>query len=208
MSQHIDIAHEHERIENAIDGAPKAPTALDSALAQFQASTRAQIVALAEGPITSKSMAQLQRFCASVGAALVTLERPDQLVRDRFRPQYGALTIGNYMASNEDELGAGEALAPAPAIETYGTNASRGLIESAAKIGKDIVNAQAEAQRAARAPSITDMVNALAAAKEAKVSKSVIKVMEQQIADAALAAAPAATALALPPPKPKTRSKR
>lgn len=206
----LDIDHEHERIDHALDGTPKDPSASDVALKQLQESIRGQIVAIAHGEITSKTMAQLQRFSASVGAALVTLEKPDALVRQRFNrgyPMLGGLTT-NYDPYGGDYLGDDGSLAPAPVNETYGANTSRGLIESAAKIGKDLVTAQADAQRAARAPTLTEMITSLALAKNAKLPKTVLKVMEKQITDMATASAKALepqTPPALPAPK---RSKR
>lgn len=196
MNQHLDIEHEHERIDGAIDASPREPSESDAAMATLQESVRNQIIAIAKGEISSKTMATLQRFCASVGQALVTLERPDALVRQRFgRNPYGAYMLGtadSMMDYPEDTLAA------SPATETYGANASRGLIESAAKIGKDIVTAQAEAQRAAKAPTITEMIASLALAKNAKLPKHILKVMEKQIEDAAAAATIAPAALALP----------
>jgi len=197
---HLDVDHEHERIDNALDGTPK-----DPALSGLQESVRAQIIAIVKGEINSKTMSQLQRFCASVGQALVTLERPDALVRNRFQkaayPMIG-MGMGDYYG-DEDSL------APSPANETYGANTSRGLIESAAKIGKDLVTAQAEAQRAARAPSITEMITAFAVAKNAKLPKATLKLMEKQISDAAAAsAAPTSVALlpqAIPVPPPNRK---
>ena len=197
---HLDVDHEHERIDNALDGTPK-----DPALSGLQESVRAQIIAIVKGEINSKTMSQLQRFCASVGQALVTLEKPDALVRNRFQkaayPMIG-MGMGDYYG-DEDSL------APSPANETYGANTSRGLIESAAKIGKDLVTAQAEAQRAARAPSITEMITAFAVAKNAKLPKATLKLMEKQISDAAAAsAAPTSVALlpqAIPVPPPNRK---
>jgi hypothetical protein len=197
---HLDVDHEHDRIDNALDGTPK-----DPALSGLQESVRAQIIAIVKGEINSKTMSQLQRFCASVGQALVTLERPDALVRNRFQkaayPMIG-MGMGDYYG-DEDSL------APSPANETYGANTSRGLIESAAKIGKDLVTAQAEAQRAARAPSITEMITAFAVAKNAKLPKATLKLMEKQISDAAAAsAAPTSVALlpqAIPVPPPNRK---
>jgi hypothetical protein len=199
---HLDVEHEHDRIDNALDGTPK-----DPALSGLQESVRAQIIAIVKGEISSKTMSQLQRFCASVGQALVTLEKPDALVRDRFQKSTYPMVGMGVMDYYDD----GGSLAPSPASETYGANTSRGLIESAAKIGKDIVAAQAEAQRAAKAPTITEMITAFAVAKNAKLPKATLKLMEKQIADAAAASsAPTSVALlpqAIPVPPPK-RSKR
>jgi len=195
----LDVAHEHRRIDSAIDATPREQTDSDVALAGLQASIRMQIVAIAKGDISSKTMGQLQRFCASVGEALVTLEKPDALVRQRFRNGgigvMGLNSAYDYMADNE-------ALAPAPANETYGANTSRGIIESAAKIGKDMITAQMDAQRAAKAPTLTDMITSLALAKNAKLPKAVLKIMEKQISDMAAANAPAAPP-ALSAPKKK-----
>lgn len=206
---HLDIDHEHERIDGAIDATPKDPTESETAHRGLQESVRQQIVAISKGEISSKTLAQLQRFCAAIGAAMVTLENPDALVRDRFGrnpyPMIGQYGMGETYGDYQD----GGALAVAPASETYGANTSRGLIESAAKIGKELVTAQAEAQRAAKAPTLTDMITSLALAKNAKLPKTVLKLMEKQIVDLAAAnAAPLAppNPPALPAPK-KTRKR-
>lgn len=209
MQPPLKVVTEGDRVAEALDASPG-----HSSLAVLQDAFRRQIVELVSGEITSKTMSQLQRFCASAGQALVCLEKPDALVRSRFRsggvigsiPQLGSYYPEDY---SEDD-----ALAPAPAIETYGANASRGIIESAAKIGKDIVKAQAEAQAAARAPTLTEMVTSLAVAKNAKVAPDIISAMEEQIRLKAAERNPAALPEAIPvaPPAPegktqKTRSK-
>lgn len=213
---HLDVAHEHRRIDGAIEATPREQTEIDIALAGLQVSIRTQIVAIAKGDITSKTMAQLQRFCASVGGALVGLEKPDALVRQRFRPGgigigYGGVMLNPNPGYDVDYASDSESLAPAPANETYGANTSRGLIESAAKIGMDLVTAQAKAQQAAKAPTITEMITAFAVAKNAKLPKATLKLMEKQIAEAAAASEPVTAVALLPqaiPVPPPKRSKR
>lgn len=148
----------------------------------LQQAVKAQILAFCDQEITAKNLDRLQRFCASMGQAMLGVERPDALVRDRFGKRGNMMYMPNVGMSEDDY----DTLAPAPAIETYGANASRGLIAEAAAIGKDLMVAQAKAQAEARKPnppSMTDLVYALAEAKKQKLPKKVLQALEKQIDD-------------------------
>lgn len=161
------------------------PDTYEVARSGLQQAVKAQILAFCDQEITAKTLDRLQRFCASMGQAMIGIERPDALVRDRFgRRGINAMYMPATSMSEDDEIGT--TLAPAPLIETYGANASRGLIAEAAAIGKDLMVAQAKAQAEARKPnppSMTDLVYALAEAKKQKLPKKVLQALEKQIDD-------------------------
>lgn len=164
-----------------------APTASEVALKGLQASVREQLLAFCAEPITAKTLSRIQRFCSSMGQAMLGLEKPEALIRDRFGPVVGLNPGYNITDAGYDlppiEL---PTLSPAPVNETYGANASRGLIAEAAKIGKDIIEAQAKAQAEARRPfppSMPELVHALVEAKKQKLPKAVLQALEKQITD-------------------------
>ncbi len=153
----------------------------------LQQAIKVQILAFCDQEITAKTLSRLQRFCASMGQAMVGLEKPDALVRDRFGKSGFTPIGGGYYPSvdlNMDSDG-DLTMAPSPGIETYGANASRSLIAEAAKIGKDIIEAQAAGQKASRrVSSLPELVASLVLAKKQKLGKAVISALEKQIADA------------------------
>lgn len=169
-------------------GIEKVESASDIALRGLQEAVRRQLIAFCDEPISAKSLSRLQRFCSHMGQAMIGLEKPDQLVRDRFGKNgvYAPLSFPPLMSYGEDEVGdTGAALAPAPGVETYGANASRGLIAEATKIGKEMIQAQVDGQKAARRIStLPELVASLVLAKKQKLGKAVIKALEKQIADA------------------------
>jgi hypothetical protein len=165
-----------------------APDASEVARRGLQQAIRVQILAFCDQDITAKTLSRLQRFCASMGQAMVGLEKPDALVRDRFgksgfTPIGGGYNIPSVDLNMDDD---GDlTMAPSPGIETYGANASRSLIAEAAKIGKDIIEAQAAGQKASRrVSSLPELVASLVLAKKQKLGKAVISALEKQIADA------------------------
>lgn len=167
--------------------------ASEMALHGLKESIRSQLLALCNEEMTAKNLGRIQRFCSSMGLAMIALEKPEHLVRDRFGSgggvtAYNPISLGpiqlqDYTADADPEASA--PLATAPAAETYGTNASRSLIAEAAKLGKEIVNAQIAGQEAARkASSLPELVTALVLAKKQRLGKGVIDAIERQIAEA------------------------
>lgn len=171
------------------------PNTAEAARLGLQQAIKTQILAFCDQDVTAKTLDRLQRFCSSMGQAMLGLERPDALVRDRFGrgPTLSPISLGGGVNLYETE---DESLAPAPGIETYGANASRSLIAEAAKIGKDIVEAQARAQAEARKPfppTMLELVHALVEAKKQKLPKSVLQMLETQIREASAKALAATT---------------
>lgn len=165
------------------------PDATDTARLGLQAAVKAQLLAMCEGELNAKTLDRIQRFCASMGQAMIGLEKPDMLVRDRFgRNGLGlntlpGVTFPSYVGYGEDSDTA--SLAPSPGVETYGANASRGLIAEATRIGKDLIEAQIEGQKATRRLStLPELVASLVLAKKQKLGKTVIDALEKQISDA------------------------
>jgi hypothetical protein len=153
----------------AIDASPSTPSAADSALAALRSAIRQQILVLASQEITPHSLDRLQRFCASSGTALIGLENPHALVRQRFGIG-GPLGVGGSM-TNDFLLPSDAPLAGAPAEETYGANATRGLVESMS----------AAAERVRRAVTVPQLVESLANAKRAKLPRTMIKQLERKL---------------------------
>lgn len=181
-------------------GTGLATTPDTSALARrgLQQAIRVQVLAFCDQEITAKTLARLQRFCASMGQAMLGIEQPEALVRDRFGRAPSVIGTGTIGVPNGSgmydayggEYSNNEVIAAAPQIETYGANASRSLIAEAAKIGKDIFEAQAKAQLEARKPfppTMIELVHALVEAKKEKLPKSVLQTLEQQIRESAMA---------------------
>jgi hypothetical protein len=185
-------------------GAALATTPDTSAIARrgLQQAIRAQVLAFCDQEITAKTLDRLQRFCASMGQAMLGIEQPEALVRDRFGRAPGHIgTIGVPGGSGMYDAYGGEysnneVIAAAPQIETYGANASRSLIAEAAAIGKDIVTAQAKAHAEARKPlppTMIELVHALVEAKKQRLPRSVLQTLEQQISEASAKALAATT---------------
>lgn len=160
----------------AIDASPSTPSAADSALAALRSAIRQQILVLASQEITPHSLDRLQRFCASSGTALIGLENPHALVRQRFGIG-GPLGVGGSM-TNDFLLPSDAPLAGAPAEETYGANATRGLVESMSAAAAKVTEAQ---ERVRRAVTVPQLVESLANAKRAKLPRTMIKQLERKL---------------------------
>ncbi len=183
----FDISAEHRRIAAAIpaDGHNKPKlTPVQIAHEGFRAAVRAQILAFCEGDINSKTLGHLQRFCASAGQAMVPMEAPDQLVRSRFGATNQSVfqNPGVDLSYSPDD---GLTLQSAPFDETYATNTSRGIIESAMKIGKEFIQAQADVRTKPVPPTMIELISSLSIAKTMNAPKSVIKSLEKQLEAAA-----------------------
>jgi hypothetical protein len=171
-----EVASEQRRMVNAMN----ASGSHDDALRELRESIRKQIVLLCEQEISAKSLGRLQRFCSAMGTALLALEKPEHLVRDRF----GSSPVLDGDSSDPDTY-ASAPLAKAPPDETYGANMSRSLIAEAAKLGKEIVEAQVAGQAANRKlSSLPELVTSLVLAKRQRLGKSVISAIEKQIEEA------------------------
>lgn len=188
LTDPAEVASEQKRVAMAIDA-----SALDVALRDLRLAVRKQLLALCNEEMTAKNLGRIQRFCSSTALAMIALEKPEHLVRDRF----GSNIVGAYPSLSPIQLqlpsdysadadpNTSEPLAPAPAAETYGANASRSLIAEAAKLGRDIVEAQMEGQKAARkVATLPELVASLVLAKKQKLGRGVISALEKQIADA------------------------